>query len=115
MLESIESKILCQHPIRFVGGGALSSVTAQIFADVTGRELEVPEMPHNAGTMGAALIAARGLGWISSYQEIGKKITIKNYFRPGDDNISIYEKHYQVFRSLYKKNKSLFKQINTGN
>ena len=44
------------------GAGPLSPVTAQILADVTGRELEVPENPHNARRPGRRLYRGPGDG-----------------------------------------------------
>ncbi len=112
MLESIEERIPRQNVLRFVGGGALSPVTAQILADVTGRELEVPENPHNAGALGAALIAAWGMGWIDSPKEIPAMIPLKERFRPDRKDRAVYEKQYRVFRELYRKNRNLFYRMN---
>ena len=61
MLECQARKISVSDTIRFVGGGALSPVTSQILADITGHPIEVVESPQNVGSVGAAAVAAVGL------------------------------------------------------
>ena len=114
MLESLEKKLPCQRPIRFVGGGALSPVTAQIMADVTGREIEVPPNPHNAGALGAALIAALGLGFISSYGEGADRIPVEGSFHPDHRLKGLYDRQYETFRGLYRRNKKFYSRLNGG-
>lgn len=114
MLESIETRLPCRGPIRFVGGGALSPVTAQIMADITGRELEVPENPHNAGALGAAVIAALGLELIGSFDEVPGRIPVKARYTPEYRYREVYDRNYRVFKRLYQKNKELFAALNGG-
>jgi sugar (pentulose or hexulose) kinase len=47
-------------PVRFTGGGAQSPFAAQLLADVSGREVVVPEVGNAAALGGAALIAGDG-------------------------------------------------------
>lgn len=49
-------------PVYLVGGGAKSAIWPQIFADVLGRTVTVPEHPVLAASLGAYRIAARALG-----------------------------------------------------
>ncbi len=49
-------------PVYLVGGGARSAVWPQIFADVLGREVTVPEHPVLAASLGAYRVAAKALG-----------------------------------------------------
>ncbi len=112
MLESIETKLPCRGPIRFVGGGALSPVTARIMADITERELEVPEEPHNAGALGAAVTAALGLGLIGSFDEVPRRISVKARYTPEHRYREVYDRNYRVFKRLYLNNKRLFAALN---
>jgi len=112
MLESLEKRLPCRKPLRFVGGGALSPVTAQILADVTGREIEVPRHPHNAGALGAALIAARGLGMIATYEEGAQKIPVDGYYHPRTGEKDLYDRLYGTFRELYRMNRKAFARLN---
>lgn len=60
MLEVQEKKTKTSEPIRFVGGGALSPVTCQMLADITGRTIETVENTKDVGAIGAAMLAAVG-------------------------------------------------------
>lgn len=50
MLEVQEKKTKTSDPIRFVGGGALSPVTCQMLADITGRTIETVENTKDVGS-----------------------------------------------------------------
>ena len=57
MLECEARKVKTSDPIRFVGGGALSPVTCQMLADITGRTVETV---RDTQSVGAGRPASRG-------------------------------------------------------
>ena len=61
LLESEARKVKTSDPVRFVGGGALSPVTCQMLADITGRKIETVEHTQQVGATGTALVVAAGL------------------------------------------------------
>ena len=61
-LETADRKVPSSPVLRFVGGGALSDVTSQILADVTGRPVETTPDPQDVGSIGAALLVLVGAG-----------------------------------------------------
>ncbi len=112
MLEAIEKKIPYQKSIRFVGGGAKSAVWCQIMADITGRNIEVTKNPQNAGTNGAAIVCAVGLGLIKSFKEAKKLVPVDKVYKPRSEFKEMYDKSFSVFKELYEKNKKLFRMLN---
>lgn len=112
MLECQAKKVATSDPIRFVGGGALSPVTAQILADVTGRTVQTVASPQNAGSVGAAAVMAVGLGVIPSLDAVGTLIPPERTFTPDPANKAAYDKNYAVFRKLYAANKAQFRALN---
>ncbi|PKL17557.1 MAG: carbohydrate kinase [Spirochaetae bacterium HGW-Spirochaetae-5] len=112
MLEAQDTKVKTSNKIRFAGGGALSKVTCQILADITGRTIETVENPQNAGAMGAALVCAVGLGRISSFSEAKKYIKVTATYTPDEKNRAVYDKNFKVFKKLYTSNRKLFKILN---
>ena len=112
MLECQAKKVRTSDPIRFVGGGALSPVTAQILADVTGRTVETVASPQNAGSVGAAAVMAVGLGLIADLDAVGTLIPAEKTFRPNGANRAVYDRNYAVFRKLYASNKAHFRALN---
>lgn len=112
MLECQDRKIKTSDPIRFVGGGALSKVTCQILADVTGRRIETVNSPQNVGSVGAAAVTAVGLGIINGLDEVDGFIDASAVFEPNPDNFAVYDRNYGVFTKLYKANAGMFKKLN---
>jgi len=112
MLECQDKKIKTSPKIRFVGGGALSKVTCQILADITGRVIETIEDSQDVGAVGAAMIAGVGLNIVPSLDEVGSFIRVKDTFVPNPHNKEVYAKNYKVFKKLHGANKKLFKILN---
>ncbi len=112
MLECQAGKTATSDPVRFVGGGALSPVTAQILADVTGRTVETVASPQNAGSVGAAAVMAVGLGLLPDLGGVGTLIPPERVFRPNGDAQAVYEKSFAVFRRLYRANRDHFRALN---
>lgn len=99
------------NPIHFIGGGAQSEVWCQIFADVMNREIRQMANPRQANARGAAFIAAVGLGHIT-FDDIPRLTRIRQIFHPDPANRAVYDRLYDVFIRLYRKNKSLFRRLN---
>lgn len=112
MLECEEKKVKTSDTIRFVGGGALSKVTCQMLADITGRKIETVEHTQDVGAIGAAMIAGIGMGIIPSLDEAGEYIKVSDTFIPNPENKAVYEKNYDVFKKLHKANQKLFSELN---
>ncbi len=112
MLESQNKRIKTSKRIRFVGGGALSPVTCQILADITGRVIETVDSPQNVGSAGAALTAAYGMGIIKDMEAIGKLIPATGVYKPNKANAAVYKRNFKVFKSLYTSNKRNFAMLN---
>lgn len=112
MLEAEEHKVTTSRTIRFVGGGALSLLTCQILADITNRTIETVPSPQNVGSIGAAIVAAVGLGVIQSLEQANDFITISETFTPNPLHAKLYDKGYKVFRRLYHSNRKNFRLLN---
>ena len=112
MLECEDKKIRTSDTIRFVGGGALSKVTCQMLADITGRKIETVEMTKDVGAVGAALLVAVGKGRIRSLEEAKKMVKVERIYEPDPSNKAVYDKNYMVFKNLYGSNKKNFRALN---
>ncbi|WP_124054508.1 xylulokinase [Arcanobacterium ihumii] len=113
-LETQEKKVTTSNTIRFVGGGALSTTTCQILADILGRTIETTGDPQNVGSVGAAIITACGLGKFRTVAEATTLIKPQRRFTPNPDNRAVYQTRYDAFISLYKNNKKTFHKLNGG-
>lgn len=112
MLEAMEKKIPIQQRLRFAGGGAKSDVWCQIIADITGRTIESIENEINAGTVGATIVCAVGLGIMDNFTEAKKLVGLRTSYKPRAQYHDMYNRNFKVFTQLYEKNKELFKLLN---
>lgn len=112
LLECQDKKIRTSPTIRFVGGGALSPVTSQILANITGRVLETVDNPQNVGSVGAAAVIGVGLGVIDNLERVKEFVPATARFVPDPAKKAVYDKYYAVFRQLYKSNRKNFAVLN---
>ncbi len=96
----------------FSGGGALSDVWAQIHADVLGVPIRQIDDPVHTTVRGTAWLALITLGYLS-IDDIPQLVKIKHVFKPDESNRAVYDKMYSQYRQLFKKNKKIFKVLNT--
>ena len=114
MLECEARKVKISDTIRFVGGGALSPVTSQILANITGHTIEVVESPQNVGSVGAAAIAAVGLGLIPDLDRVRSFIPVQSSYVPDRKAHAVYNHYYETFKKLYAANKKLFRSLSSS-
>lgn len=112
MLECQDKKIKTSETIRFVGGGALSKMTCQILADITGRKIETVPLTKDIGAVGASMLIVVGSGGAKNLEEVSKWIKAKDVYEPNLNHKAIYDKNYSVFKTLYKSNKKNFFILN---
>jgi xylulokinase len=92
--------------LRFVGGGALSDVWCQIYADVLGRPIGRVEDPLAVSVRGAALLASIGLGAIRR-EQIAEHVKIVRWFEPEPATTGIYDAAYEDFLRAYRATRAL--------
>jgi xylulokinase len=114
LLECIMKKVKTSDPIRFVGGGALSPVTCQMLADITGRTIETVDNPQEAGAVGTALVVVAGIRGADVLELARQLVKANHAYTPHPENREVYERNYKVFKKLYKANASNFREINKG-
>lgn len=115
MYEASANKVKLGDKVRFVGGGALSPVTCQILADILNKQVETVDEPQNVGAVGAAAVMGVGLGLIPAIEKVKDFIKVTNVYYPNPQNRKVYDKHFEVFKQLYKSNKNNFKVLNELN
>lgn len=99
------------NSINIVGGGAQSDVWCQIFADVMNVEIKQVADPIYANARGAAWIAAVGLGEIR-FSDIPQLAQFKRIYKPQSQNRALYDEKFDVFKSIYKQMKGIFRRLN---
>jgi len=98
--------------INIIGGGAISDIWCQIFADALNRRISRIYDPKEAGAKGAAIIAIIALGHIKSFEDSEKLVKIDAVYEPSPQNVAIYEKIFKEFQNIYKNNKQMYRRLN---
>lgn len=111
-LEVSSKKVRTSKRLRFVGGGALSPVTAQILADVTQRGIDVVEHPQDVGAVGAALLVAVGAGRVEGVNHAKELVKVEHSYEPNVAHKDVYDRQFRAFKRLHKSNKKIFKILN---
>ena len=99
------------EPIRIIGGGARSDVWCQIFADVLDRTIDQVSDPVNAGTRGAGLLAAVGLGDIT-FDQVPDRVPVAASYRPDPAAAELYDDLFREFTGLYRRNRKAHASLN---
>ncbi len=97
--------------LRFAGGGALSDVWAQSYADILQIPIHQMEDPVQVTCRGAGLIGLSRLGHLP-LEDIPKRVKIKKTFQPIETNIPIYNKLFKQFQAIFKNNQATFNALN---
>jgi sugar (pentulose or hexulose) kinase len=88
------------NEVRLSGGGARSSLWAQIIADVLGVRIIVPK-GSEFGAKGAALAAGVGVGWYPSIVEAARTmLDIHRTYEPDAANKPVYDENYALYTAL---------------
>lgn len=109
-LEIAESVGARVETLRATGGSANSRLWTQIKADVTGKDMEVPESDL-ATPLGAALLAGVGVGVYRDFDEaVARTVQIKRCQKHDEQDREAYAHGYDIYRKLYEQLKDVMKQ-----
>jgi xylulokinase len=97
--------------LRAIGGGAKSAAWMQMLADVTHRRIETVPDPKEAGAIGAALVAAVGLGIYPSFEALESVTKVDKTFDPRQKNFKIYDPLFDSFKESYGRLRVFHKRL----
>lgn len=97
--------------LNLIGGGAVSEVWCQIYADVLGRTVRQVRNPVQATVRGAAILAGVALG-STTFQEASARVPIARVFEPDPATRSLYDGLFREFLAIYRKNRSIHAALN---
>lgn len=93
------------------GGQARSALWNQIKADVWNRPVRVPAHA-DAGALGAAAIAAVGVGFYPSLAEASERMGQQGrFYQPIPERATVYDKSYHVYGEIYPRMRDLFPEL----
>jgi len=98
--------------LRVIGGGAKGEPWMQILADVTHRKVETVCEPQDAGAVGAALVAAVGLGLYPDFESLKKVVKVERAFEPQENNREIYDCLFHSYQEVYSNLRGFYSKLN---
>jgi len=95
------------------GGGANSKVWRQMQADIFNKEISMTQSIEQAA-MGAAILAGVGVRIYKDVEDGCKKVVKlkEEKIKPIPENVDIYHKQFEIYKSLYQDLKEDFKKLN---
>ncbi|WP_282801395.1 xylulokinase [Secundilactobacillus kimchicus] len=94
-----------------IGGGAKSPLWLQIQADIFNKKVVSLENEQGPG-MGAAMMAAVGLGWFDTFQECADKfVHFGKEYLPDPKRAQKYDKVHEIYGKVYKSTSELSHEL----
>lgn len=94
-----------------IGGGAKSDFWLQLQADIF--NAKVYKLKHEEGpSMGAAMIAAKGVGWFHDTTEMVRQfIQYDKVFEPSIENHMKYKQYFAIYKKIYGETKEITQEL----
>jgi sugar (pentulose or hexulose) kinase len=94
-----------------IGGGARSDVLCQMFSDICGLDIDVPQ-PTEFAARGAALAAGLGVGRFQSPADLGRKaVRIRTTYHPDHERRGKYMSRYKLFTRSVENMRALWDEM----
>ncbi len=113
IVEIVEKEFKFPMPyLRVIGGGAKGKPWMQILADITRRKIEAVCEPQEAGAVGAALVAAVGMGIYPDFESLRKVVKVDSVYEPQPGNYEIYDSLFHRYQEVYHNLRSFYRKLN---
>ncbi len=93
------------------GGGAVSPVLRQIFADILNVQFLVPQNIQESTSIAAAIMAGIGCGHYRDFSVLSKFLHIENRTEAIPENVQLYQPYKEIFRKAYLDLKELMSDM----
>ncbi len=97
--------------VRVTGGGAQSTVWAQILADVIDRPVHQLAAPREANVLGIAFLALDRLG-ITPLAEAPRLVRVRGVLEPRAENRAVYDELYRAVMACHRRLAPVFHGLN---
>lgn len=91
-----------------IGGGAASSLWLRILADITKKNICLPENTE-ASSLGAAISSALGIGWYKTFKEAASKMSrVKEIIKPNIQTNTKYQRMFLFYKRIYPALRTIY-------
>ncbi len=112
IFKKVEDLGLNIDEVKLTGGCSRSDYYSQIFADVTGKSVEVAG-ETDVASLGMAMAAAYAMGYYNSFTEMTGLIRNRSSFTPDSTAVDYYDDIFDLFKSLFEQLESQYKKLNS--
>ncbi len=99
-LDVLEQYTTLRNEMLMVGGGAKSMFWRQLFAEIYNKEIVKTNIGEDAGSLGAATVAAVGIGLWEDWSIVKQFHKEKTSIKPPPDAVSRYQKILPLFSKI---------------
>lgn len=99
--------------LTLIGGGAVSDVWCQIFADTLGVRVHQLAEPMQANALGAAYIAGVALGKMS-FADVPRRTRLRASYEPNARHRAVLDERFAAFKDIYRRNRGLYRRLNAS-
>ncbi len=99
-LLNLREKVDVAEKIMFCGGGSKSPFWMQMFADIFGMPVEKTNIDQDAASLGAAAIAARGIGLWQDYSPLYEIKKVECLYLPDEVAVKTYDEIFPIFTHI---------------
>ncbi len=97
--------------VKLTGGCSVSPYYSQIFADVTGKSIQIAG-ESDVASLGMAMAAAYAMGYYDSFSEMTKMINVRASYSPEPEAVEYYNDLFVLFKKLYSQVEDQYKSLN---
>jgi xylulokinase len=113
ILETLEKRFgFRPDPIRVIGGGAKGLPWLRMISDISGRTLETVPHPRETAAVGAALLAAVGMGVYPTIEALKQVVPTGEVVVPDPNPPKIYSELYEAFKRIYPSLCKVYHSLN---
>lgn len=87
--------------VTMTGGSTRISAWNQIFADITGKNVDIPQN-MDVAPLGAAITAGVGVGVYRNFEETRKQLNVERTYKPQQEHRALYDRMYELYCSLFE-------------
>ncbi len=109
-VDVMEQKLGNLGDIRLIGGGSKSSVWREVFANVLGKRLLVPEV-QDASAIGNLILAGMSMGFVKGVEDAASLVRYQMEVFPEEDKTRLYRKLFGLYRQIYETTKDIMHEI----
>lgn len=111
IFEIVEALGIKAKEVKLTGGCSVSPYYSQIFADVTGKYIDITG-ESDVATLGMAMAAAYSMGYYDSFSEMTKMIKVRASYKPKPESVEYYNDLFVLFKRLYSQVSEQYKSLN---